>query len=165
MSKAKVILFRDSGKYYTEEEWRVPEDAIGPQDMERSPDFRRISGSGAVYVKSQQPWGYPHLFPGTEAPAQPAKMPDWEDNIRHAGVSASGYHADPDQMLVDTLKAGLTEVVRAIRDQTPEVPVPDEILNALLPVTGPEIRALARTHPLHADWLEGLAVIREGLDA
>ncbi len=61
--KATVILFRSSGKYYTEEEWTIPDTAIGPYDMEHSVDFRRISG-GAVLVPSQEPWGYPHLFPG-----------------------------------------------------------------------------------------------------
>lgn len=64
MAKAKVILFKETGKYYTEEEWRIPEGAIGPYDMDRSPNFRRI-GNGAVLVESQEPWGYPHLFPGT----------------------------------------------------------------------------------------------------
>lgn len=58
---ARVILFKLSGKYYTEEQWRIPEDAIGPYDMERSPDFRRI-GNGAVLVETQEPWGFPHLF-------------------------------------------------------------------------------------------------------
>ena len=62
MSKAKVILFRPSGKYYTEEEWEVPPGAIGPYDLKDSSDFRRIGG-GAVLVDSQEPWGYPHLFP------------------------------------------------------------------------------------------------------
>lgn len=62
MRKAKVILFKPSGKYYTEEEWGVPADAIGPYDMIRSPGFRRIDG-GAVLVPDQEPWGYPHLFP------------------------------------------------------------------------------------------------------
>lgn len=61
--RAVVILFGPSGKYYTEEYWCVPAGAIGPYDMERSPDFRRISG-GAVLVDTQEPWGYPHLFPG-----------------------------------------------------------------------------------------------------
>jgi len=60
---ASVILFKPSGKYYTEERWRIPDSAITPYDMERSPDFRRISG-GAVLVETQEPWGYPHLFPG-----------------------------------------------------------------------------------------------------
>jgi hypothetical protein len=60
-SKATVILFKESGKYYTEEEWVVPDDAIGPFDMERSPDFRRI-GHGAVLIPTQEPWGYPCLF-------------------------------------------------------------------------------------------------------
>jgi hypothetical protein len=57
---ARVILFRESGKYYTEEEWRIPEGAIGPHDMTRSPDFRRI-GTGPVLVDTQEPWGYPWL--------------------------------------------------------------------------------------------------------
>ncbi len=75
--RVKVILFRRSGKYYTEEGWRVPatvpdysharghytREAIGPWDMDKSPDFRRIDG-GAVLVETQEPWGYPHLFPG-----------------------------------------------------------------------------------------------------
>lgn len=60
---AQVDLFKPSGKYYTSESWLIPLDAIGPYDMLRSPDFRRISG-GAVLVESQDPWGYPHLFPG-----------------------------------------------------------------------------------------------------
>ncbi|MEV4939576.1 hypothetical protein [Streptomyces zaomyceticus] len=60
---ARVILFKPSGKYYTEEEWRVPAGAIGPYAMKESPDFRRISG-GAVLVDTQEPWGYPHLIPG-----------------------------------------------------------------------------------------------------
>lgn len=61
--KVEVILFKPSGKYYTEEHWTVPERAIGPYDMSRSPDFHRI-GDGAVLIPSQEPWGYPHLFPG-----------------------------------------------------------------------------------------------------
>ena len=73
---ATVILFKPSGKYYTEESWRIPtrikdhspmrgnyvRGPIGPFDMRHSPDFRRIDG-GAVLVESQEPWGYPHLFP------------------------------------------------------------------------------------------------------
>lgn len=62
MSTAMVQLFKPGGKYYTEEEWSVPDNAIGPFDMHRSDDFRRISG-GAVLVPAQDPWGYPHLFP------------------------------------------------------------------------------------------------------
>lgn len=60
-TKATVILFKPSGKYYTEEEWTIPPNAIGPYDMSSSPDFRRISG-GAVLVVTQEPWGYPHLL-------------------------------------------------------------------------------------------------------
>jgi hypothetical protein len=75
--RAKVILFKKSGKYYTEEEWEIPTQVadysdyrghyirkmIGPYDMRQSPNFRRIDG-GAVLVVTQEPWGYPHLFPG-----------------------------------------------------------------------------------------------------
>lgn len=61
MAKAKVILFKSSGKYYTEEEWEIPENAIVPYDMVRSTDFRRISG-GPVLIEAQEPWGYPHLI-------------------------------------------------------------------------------------------------------
>lgn len=59
--KARVILFKDSGKYYTEEEWEVPAQAIGPYDMERSSDFHRI-GNGPVLIPTQEPWGYPHIL-------------------------------------------------------------------------------------------------------
>jgi hypothetical protein len=60
---ATVTLFKPCGKYYTEEAWRIPADATGPYDMERSPNFHRIRG-GAVLIDTQEPWGYPHLFPG-----------------------------------------------------------------------------------------------------
>lgn len=73
--KAKVVLFRRSGKYYTEEEWEIPEivkdhsefrgdferSPIGPWDMEHSEDFHRIDG-GPVLVSTQEPWGYPFLL-------------------------------------------------------------------------------------------------------
>lgn len=73
---ATVILFKPSGKYYTEEDWRIPTEAdlpddalrgdlVGPFCMMHSPDFRRI-GTGAVLVGTQEPWGYPHLFPNGE---------------------------------------------------------------------------------------------------
>ena len=61
--RATVTLFKASGKYYTIEQWIVPENAIGPYDMERSPDFHTIDG-GPVLVDSQEPWGHPFLFPG-----------------------------------------------------------------------------------------------------
>lgn len=67
---AAVTLFKDSGKYYTQETWKVPVNAIVPSDMNMSPDFRRISG-GAVLIEADAPaeftkaenWGFPHLFP------------------------------------------------------------------------------------------------------
>lgn len=64
--KAQVILFKPSGKYYTEEEWVVPQDALGPFDMRMSEDYR-TTGGGAVLVLAQEPWGYPHLFNAEES--------------------------------------------------------------------------------------------------
>lgn len=72
--KAKVILLKESGKYYTEELWEIPTkeevlerggnggDSVGPFCMKYSKDFRRIGGIGPVYVEAQEPWGYPHLL-------------------------------------------------------------------------------------------------------
>jgi hypothetical protein len=62
MNTATVILFKPSGKYYTEEEWTIPDRAVGPYDMLYSPDFHRID-RGAVLVPTQEPWGFPHLLP------------------------------------------------------------------------------------------------------
>lgn len=59
-TKARVILFKDSGQYYSADYWEIPEGAIGPWDMERSEDFRRI-GNGAVLIETQEPWGFPWL--------------------------------------------------------------------------------------------------------
>lgn len=84
-----MTLFKPSGKYYTTEEWTVPEkvpyytdlgwhgrEVIIPSDMRYSPDFRRIAG-GAVLVDSQEPWGFPHLFPGTNEDANETIEPEW----------------------------------------------------------------------------------------
>lgn len=65
---AHVSLFRPSGKWYTDEEWRIPKEVPGgrevqgPEDMVYSPDFRRID-HGSVLVVEQKPWGYPCLLP------------------------------------------------------------------------------------------------------
>ena len=64
--KVNVILFRKSGRYYTEEKWRIPHGALTPAEMCDSPDFRRVD-RGAVLIPSQEPWGYPHMFPSEEA--------------------------------------------------------------------------------------------------
>jgi hypothetical protein len=65
---ATVILFKPSGKYYTEESWRIPENAIGPWTMRRSPDWRCTDG-WTVLVVEQEPWGYPQLLHWDEGPA------------------------------------------------------------------------------------------------
>jgi hypothetical protein len=79
---AKVILFQESGKYYTEDYWEIPTEAdleelqkdvplekrvyaFLPHCMRFSKGFRRIGDAGHVLVPSQEPWGYPVLFPGT----------------------------------------------------------------------------------------------------
>lgn len=73
-----VNLFKESGKYYTSESWRVTRrirtDHTGEEvdltlieDVKDSPDFRRI-GNGAVIVPSEpefegdENFGYPQLF-------------------------------------------------------------------------------------------------------
>ncbi|AOE44592.1 hypothetical protein SEA_JUMBO_84 [Gordonia phage Jumbo] len=63
--KITVHLFKSSGKYYTEELWDLPivGSHVSPDCMKDSPTFRRIGGTGAVLIPSQEPWGYPHLFP------------------------------------------------------------------------------------------------------
>lgn len=75
MAMAHVILFKESGKYYTEEDWEIPSKVpdyssergsylrpvLIPFDMIHSKDFRRI-GDGKVLVENQEPWGYPHLL-------------------------------------------------------------------------------------------------------
>ena len=66
MNMVRVTLFKESGKFYTEEDWRVPENAVGPYDMRRSEDFRRI-GNGPVLIPESSPWGYPHIFPGEQS--------------------------------------------------------------------------------------------------
>jgi hypothetical protein len=59
--KVQVVLFKDNGKYYTAEDWEVPPGAIGPQDMVKSRQFRRIR-NGPVLVTDVSPWGYPCLL-------------------------------------------------------------------------------------------------------
>lgn len=81
MAKAKVLRFKPSGKYYDEDEWEIPTAEelerkqrnverpyrhyeFTPTCMLLSKDFSRVSGTGAVLVVTQEPWGFPHLFPG-----------------------------------------------------------------------------------------------------
>lgn len=52
---------RRKHRYYTEEEWLIPVNAITPFDMAHSQDFRRI-GNGPVLVETQEPWGFPALL-------------------------------------------------------------------------------------------------------
>ena len=69
---ATVMLFKASGKYSTTQSWRAPTCAIGPWDMNQSPDFRRLDG-GQVLVLSDadtdsfpgdENWGYPQILTG-----------------------------------------------------------------------------------------------------
>jgi NTP pyrophosphatase (non-canonical NTP hydrolase) len=96
---ATVVLFKPSGKYYTEEQWAIPTDeqilAGGgsrgdryyPGVMRYSPDFRRIDG-GAVHVETQEPWGHPGLIPseGPRAIKIPEPSPEaLQELALHAG--------------------------------------------------------------------------------
>lgn len=65
---ASVTLFKESGKYYTAAEWRVPVNAFDPWHMRLSPDFR-MSGGGVLVdadAASEFPnaenWGVPRLI-------------------------------------------------------------------------------------------------------
>ena len=60
---ATVTLLDEDGSYHTEEQWRIPEKAITPFDMLRSPDFdeNRLKNR-LVLVESQYPWGFPGLI-------------------------------------------------------------------------------------------------------
>ncbi|MFL6145598.1 MAG: hypothetical protein ACJ72N_27520 [Labedaea sp.] len=62
LTHVNVELYRASGKYYTEESWRIPGGAIGPYDMRNSPDFHRIDPAGVVVVPAQEPWGFPAVI-------------------------------------------------------------------------------------------------------
>jgi len=108
-----VILFKPSGKYYTEEQWRIPEgevipiidpnpnpeeprfrSVVGPYDMEFSPDFRRISG-GHVLIPAQEPWGYPHLFP---AESKVIKSFDKCYDCKHTALEHSNNGISPNDI-------------------------------------------------------------------
>ena len=58
---ARVVRIKDSGKYYTEEEWHIPENAHFPRSMADSPDARLDDGSIYV-VPAQYPWGYEEVI-------------------------------------------------------------------------------------------------------
>lgn len=75
--KVRAVLFKPSGKYYTEEDWEIPEKVphpdsllakqgrlVGPtdpSDMRYSKDFRRIDG-GPVLIPESERWGWPALL-------------------------------------------------------------------------------------------------------
>lgn len=109
---ADVILFKPTGKFYTEEKWLIPTvavmerhdlfaggrgDYVGPFVMRYSPDFRRISG-GPVLVVTQEPWGYPHLLTvaADEAMAElralqiPTGPPSLSVDLAQAASTAAG---------------------------------------------------------------------------
>lgn len=86
MAKAKVILFKESGKYYTEEEWEIPTedevlarfgnrgDSVIPYCMVYSLDAHTIGGP--VLVETQEPWGYPHLLHAKDLPKRSPRLSD-----------------------------------------------------------------------------------------
>lgn len=117
-----VTLFKASGKYYTTEPWRVPADAIGPYDMSRSPDFRRISDSGAVLIGSQEPWGFPHLFP-TLVADEPLR--NAIDNLANETAGRVAVHDRAGYFLDATTHATFESRLRTILRDHP-VPAPDQ---------------------------------------
>lgn len=76
---AKVILFKESGKYYTEEPWEIPTieeieadggsrgDQYYPGCMKYSKDARKI-GNGYALVETQEPWGHPAIISAKDLP-------------------------------------------------------------------------------------------------
>jgi hypothetical protein len=116
--KVKVVLFKPSGKYYSEEEWDVPHDALGPYDMCYSPNFRRIDG-GPVLVESQEPWGYPYLFPEI-APAEMETRRRAAQDIREFVLGERRKHQMGDY------EARIMEMAAALILFTPIVQAPQQ---------------------------------------
>lgn len=111
LTTARVILFKASGKYYTEEAWLIPTldevlagggnrgDATIPYCMRFSTNFRRIEG-GPILVVTQEPWGYPHLIPvdGLNPACPDHKLVQHRD-LKPAWCHACGRAADGTPMM------------------------------------------------------------------
>lgn len=69
---ARVVRIKDSGKYYTEEQWRIPDNAYYPRSMAKSPDARLEDG-GIYIVPAQYPWGYEEII---NLPARTTTVPE-----------------------------------------------------------------------------------------
>lgn len=69
---ARVVRIKDSGKYYTEEEWRIPDNAYYPRGMAESPDAHLEDG-GIYIVPAQYPWGYEEVI---NLPARTTTVPE-----------------------------------------------------------------------------------------
>lgn len=69
---ARVVRIKDTGKYYTEEQWRIPENAYYPRSMAESPDARLDDG-GIYIVPAQYPWGYEEII---NLPARTTTVPE-----------------------------------------------------------------------------------------
>lgn len=79
--------------------------------------------------------------------------PEWETRIRNALGDTTGDDAPL------TAAIGI-EIVRAIRETT-EVPVPEEIIEALIPVSITELERLADRNPAQSDLFEALIAVRK----
>jgi hypothetical protein len=99
------------------------------------------------------------------------QQPEWEVAIRRANNahSANRGYGTPNQTaavlveLTDTLEEIGVQIVRAIREVS-EVPVPFEVLEALIPVSSDELKALAARNPAQADFLLAMAQLRLGME-
>lgn len=58
---ARVVRIKGSEKYYTEEQWRIPENAYYPRSMAESPDAH-LDDRGIYIIPAQYPWGYEEII-------------------------------------------------------------------------------------------------------
>lgn len=99
------------------------------------------------------------------------QQPEWEAAIRRANNARNVYHSYSTPNATAAVLAELTgtleevgvQIVRAIREVS-EVPVPFEVLEALIPVTAEELESLARRAPAQADFLRSMAAVRRGME-
>jgi hypothetical protein len=55
------------------------------------------------------------------------------------------------------------EIVRAIRESG-QAPVPDEIIEALVPVSSAELEAMGKRNPAQAEFFAAMAAVRRGIE-
>lgn len=99
------------------------------------------------------------------------QTPAWETAIRRANNAHNVYHgySTPNAtaavlvQLTNTLEEVGVQIVRAIREST-EVPVPYDVLEALVPISADELEGLARRNPAQAEFFHTMAQLRRGIE-